>query len=83
VENAILDAIPQADYESDLIDAMDILALAVWRKNDLTTSTGGRRLRTGHSSIDGRRLEVRVQIPTSVDEIDDTGEKIFCALGAF
>jgi hypothetical protein len=77
VENAILDAIPQADYESDLIDALDILAIAVWSKNDLANSTGGRRLRNGYSSIDGRRLEVRIQIPTSVDSIDDTGKSSF------
>jgi hypothetical protein len=83
VENAILDAIPQGDYESDLIDAMDILAVAVWSKNDLANSTGGRRLRNGHSSIDGRRLEVRIQIPTSVDAIDDTGKSTFFALWAF
>ena len=84
MENAILNAIPQADYESDLIDAMNILAVAVWKQIDFSTITGGRRLRNSPSSIVGRRLEVRVQIPTSVESIDSTGEKKnFPVWGAF
>ena len=79
ISDGRVDVVPQSDYEQDLIDSMDIVALDVFNELDFSDTVVNdetrRKLRSRH-----RQLEVRVRIPTFIGGVIDTGE---CKIEAY
>ena len=71
VTNGLKDDIPSSQYSTDLIEAMDIVAVEIADQVDeiLDNNTRKRTLRTTKR----RKLQILVDLPTSVEDITDSG----------